>query len=93
MPDTNATDWADIGRQVDVILTNPPYVTQGSSVYRRAVAEIDRPRNGTELHNYYDTGGLGIEAFFLRYITGALKPGGEAFVIVPLGLRVWTGLR
>lgn len=72
--------------QVDAILTNPPYVTQGSSVYRRAVAEIDRPRNGTDLHNYYDTGGLGIEAFFLRYITGALKPGGEAFVIVPLGL-------
>lgn len=27
-----------------------------------------------------------MEALFLRYISGALKPGGRAFVIVPLGL-------
>ena len=27
-----------------------------------------------------------MEALFLRYMSGALKPGGRAFVIVPLGL-------
>jgi type I restriction enzyme M protein len=71
---------------VDVILTNPPYVTQGSAVYRRALAEVNGARNGVSLKDYYDTGGLGVEALFLRYIYGALKKGGRAFVIVPLGL-------
>lgn len=70
----------------DVILTNPPYVTQGSAIYRRTLAEIVGPRNGEDLANYYDTGGLGIESLFLRYISGALKPDGLAFVIVPLGM-------
>jgi type I restriction enzyme M protein len=70
----------------DVILTNPPYVTQGSAVYKTAVAEVPGTRNGKNLRSYYDTGGLGVEALFLRYISGALKPGGRAFVIVPLGL-------
>lgn len=70
----------------DVILTNPPYVTQGSAVYRKAVGEVKGPRNNVSLKDYYDTGGLGVEALFLRYIYGALKKGGRAFVIVPLGL-------
>ena len=73
--------------QVDVILTNPPYVTQGSSIYRKEIERVLGLRNGETLSDYYDTGGLsGVEALFLRYISGALKPGGRAFVIVPLGL-------
>ncbi len=71
---------------VDVILTNPPYVTQGSSIYRKEIERVLGLRNGETLSDYYDTGGLGVEALFLRYISGALKPGGRAFVIVPLGL-------
>ncbi len=71
---------------VDVILTNPPYVTKGSGVYKDEVREAGTGENGTDLRDYYDRSGLGVEALFLRYISGALKPGGRAFVIVPLGL-------
>jgi len=71
---------------VDVILTNPPYVTQGSAIYKKEIAEIRGMRNGVDIRDYYDNGGLGVEALFIRYISGALKPGGRAFVIVPLGM-------
>ncbi len=71
---------------IDVILTNPPYVTQGSAIYRKELAEVDGLRNGLTLNDYYGGCGLGVEALFLRYIAGALKPGGRAFVIVPLGM-------
>lgn len=69
----------------DVILTNPPYVTQGSRIYRDEIAAVMGTKNGTDLRDYYEGCGLGVEALFLRYISGALKPGGRAFVIVPLG--------
>lgn len=71
---------------VDVILTNPPYVTQGSAIYKKELEHLVGHRNGLELRDYYDTGGLGVEALFMRYISGALRGGGRAFVIVPLGM-------
>lgn len=71
---------------VDVILTNPPYVTQGSKIYRDEVGETKGTRNGLDLRDYYDRWGLGVEALFMRYISGALKPGGRAHIIVPLGM-------
>jgi type I restriction-modification system DNA methylase subunit len=71
---------------IDVILTNPPYVTQGSSIYKKELEHVVGTRNGLDLRDYYDKGGLGVEALFMRYISGALKPGGRAFVIVPLGM-------
>lgn len=83
---------------VDVILTNPPYVTDGSSEYRKALADVGtaRPRNATpkkageesdslDLVEYYQGCGLGVESLFMRYISKALKPGGRAFVVLPLG--------
>jgi type I restriction enzyme M protein len=69
-----------------VILTNPPYVTKGSGVYKEEVKEAGVGDNNVDLGEYYDRCGLGVESFFLRYISGALKLGGRAFVIVPLGL-------
>jgi type I restriction enzyme M protein len=69
----------------DVILTNPPYVTQGSRIYRDEIADVKGTKNGVDLRDYYDGCGLGVESLFLRYISGALKPGGRAFLIVPLG--------
>lgn len=71
---------------VDVILTNPPYVTQGSKIYRDEIANVRGLKNGVDLRDYYEGCGLGVESLFLRYISGALKPGGRAFLIVPLGL-------
>jgi type I restriction enzyme M protein len=71
---------------VDVILTNPPYVTQGSAIYKKEIAEIEGTKNGIDLRDYYDGCGLGVESLFLKYISGALKPGAKAFMIVPLGM-------
>ena len=71
---------------VDVILTNPPYVTKGSGVYKDEVREAGTGENGVDLRDYYDRSGLGVEALFIGCISGALKSGGRAFVIVPLGL-------
>ena len=71
---------------IDVVLANPPYVTQGSAIYRKEISAIEGTRNGLVLKDHYDGWGLGVEALFLRYISGALKPGGRAFVIVPLGM-------
>ncbi len=79
---------------VDVILTNPPYVTQGSKIYKDEIAIVHDSRNGLDLRAYYDRAGLGLEALFLRYISGALKagqkPAGRAYVIVPQGLLTRT---
>ena len=58
----------------DVILTNPPYVTKGSGVYKEEVKEVGVGDNNVDLGEYYDRCGLGVESFFLRYISGALKP-------------------
>ena len=71
---------------VDLIMTNPPYVTQGSKVYKDEIKAVDGLHDNQTLSTYYDKTGLGLESLFLRYISGALKPGGTAFVIVPQGM-------
>jgi len=72
--------------KADIILTNPPYVTRGSGVYKDEFTEAGVNSQNIDLSDYYYRAGLGVEALFIRYISGALKPGGRAFVIVPLGL-------
>jgi type I restriction enzyme M protein len=79
-----------IKEAVDVIITNPPYVTKGSGIYKQEIENISGLRNKIDLRDYYNRCGLGLEALFLRYISGALKPGGRAFVIVPQGLLTRT---
>jgi len=76
--------------KVDVILTNPPYVTKGSRIYKEEISNIQGLKNGLDLREYYDRCGLGLESLFVRYISGALKPGGRAFVVVPQGLLTRT---
>lgn len=71
---------------IDVILTNPPYVTKGSGIYKKEIADVKGTRNGLDLRDYYDGCGLGVESLFLRYIAGALKAGGRTLMIVPLGM-------
>ncbi|MFI7585382.1 class I SAM-dependent DNA methyltransferase [Kocuria sp. M1N1S27] len=68
------------------ILTNPPYVTRGSAIYKDTIKLVQGARNGKNLKDYYENAGLGVEALFMRYISGALEPGGRAFVVVPQGL-------
>lgn len=75
-----------IKNKASVIMTNPPYVTQGSQIYKQEIKNVSGLKNGLDLKDYYDRCGLGLESLFLRYISGALKPGGRAFVIVPYGM-------
>ncbi len=71
---------------IDVVLSNPPYVTQGSAIYRKELAALTGPRNSIIPKDYYEGWGLGVEALFMRYVSGCLKAGGRAFIIVPLGM-------
>ena len=63
----------------DLILTNPPYVTSGSKSLRNAI-------DSAGLSNYYPPLGHGTEALAVQWIVKNLKPGGQAFVVVPDGL-------
>ena len=63
----------------DLILTNPPYVTRGSSSIKKALLDEG-------LSDEYEASGRGTESLALQWIINSLKPGGEAFVIVPDGL-------
>ena len=63
----------------DLILTNPPYVTSGSSSLRRAIADEG-------LSQFYTAGGRGTEALAIEWVIRNLKPGGTAMIIVPDGL-------
>jgi len=65
--------------EFDLILTNPPYVTSGSSNLKD---EIEK--NG--LYNYYTVNALGVEGLFMEWIIKALKKNGKAFVVVPDGI-------
>ncbi len=64
----------------DLILTNPPYVTSGSSNYKEAI------KNDGRLSSFYKVNGIGVEGLFLEWILRSLKPGKKAFVIIPDGI-------
>lgn len=66
--------------EYDLILTNPPYVTSGSSNLKE---EINKDE---ELKKYYKVNGIGVEGLFMEWIVRALKPNGKAFVVVPDGI-------
>jgi type I restriction-modification system DNA methylase subunit len=63
----------------DLILTNPPYVTSGSSNIKEEIVK-------SGLENHYTVSGLGVEGLFMEWIVRALKPNGKAFVVVPDGI-------
>jgi type I restriction-modification system DNA methylase subunit len=64
----------------DLILTNPPYVTSGSSNYKDAI------KKDGKLDDFYRVQGIGVEGLFMEWIVRSLKPGRKAFVIVPDGI-------
>lgn len=63
----------------DLILTNPPYVTSGSSSLKHALSDAG-------IADDYPASGRGTESLALQWIIRSLKPGGHAFVVVPDGL-------
>ncbi|MFP3035324.1 MAG: class I SAM-dependent DNA methyltransferase, partial [Candidatus Tisiphia sp.] len=64
----------------DLILTNPPYVTSGSSNIKEEIAK------NITLKNYYKINAIGIEGLFMEWIIKALKKGGKAFIVIPDGI-------
>ncbi len=69
-----------IENEYDLILTNPPYVTSGSSNLKEEISK------DAELKNYYKTNAMGVEGLFMEWVVNALKPNGKAFVVVPDGI-------
>jgi type I restriction enzyme M protein len=69
-----------VENEYDLIVTNPPYVTSGSSNLKEEIK-----KNG-ELVNYYKINAIGVEGLFMEWIIRALKPNGKAFIIVPDGI-------
>ena len=66
--------------EYDLILTNPPYVTSGSSNLKEEI------KKDGELVNYYKINAMGVEGLFMEWIIRALKPNGKAFIVVPDGI-------
>ena len=69
-----------IENEYDLILTNPPYVTSGSSNLKEEIKKDET------LENYYKVNALGVEGLFMEWIVKALKPQGKAFIVIPDGI-------
>lgn len=64
----------------DLILTNPPYVTSGSSSLKNEILE------NTDLSNFYSINAGGVEGLGLEWIIKNLKKEGKAFIVIPDGI-------
>lgn len=69
-----------VEEEYDLILTNPPYVTSGSSNLK------DEIKKDGDLVNYFKINAIGVEGLFMEWIINSLKPNGKAFIIVPDGI-------
>ncbi len=69
-----------VENEYDLILTNPPYVTSGSSNLKEEV------KKSGDLVNYFKVNAMGVEGLFMEWIVKALKPNGKAFIVVPDGI-------
>lgn len=66
----------------DLILTNPPYVTNSSANIKKSASQLMSKDNKP----YYTLKGRGIETLALEWIIKNLNDEGEAIVVVPDGL-------
>ena len=71
----------------DLILSNPPYVTSGSSIIKEELWK--NPMTTNE----YPVGGLGLESLSIEWVIKSLKLGGAAFLIIPDGILARTNGR
>jgi type I restriction-modification system DNA methylase subunit len=68
----------NIVEEYDLVLTNPPYVTSGSSNLKEEIVK-------SGLTTHYKVNATGVEGLFMEWIIRSLKLGGKAFIIVPDG--------
>lgn len=66
--------------KIKLILTNPPYVTSGSSTLKDEIAQ------DTELQKFYSINAGGVEGLALEWIVRSLSAGGKAYVVIPDGI-------
>ena len=64
----------------DFILSNPPYVTSGSSIIKEEIQKTPATVNE------YPVSGLGLESLSIEWVIKSLKPGGRSFLIIPDGI-------
>jgi type I restriction enzyme M protein len=69
----------------DYILSNPPYVTSGSSIIKEEIRKTPRTINE------YPVNALGLEGLSLEWIIKSLRAGGKAFLVIPDGILARTG--
>lgn len=67
--------------EYDLILTNPPYVVNGSGATRIQA----------EATGQYSLGGLGLEALFMEWIMKSTKQGGSSIIVLPDGILTNVG--
>lgn len=63
----------------DIILSNPPYVSSGTSSIKALI-------NEKGLSEMYPSNGRGLEGLAIDWIINALKPNGKAFIVIPDGI-------
>lgn len=61
----------------DLILTNPPFVVSGS----KDIGKIIKANNKRKI--YFGRKYSGVEGLFIQYIVQALKPNGDAWILLP----------
>lgn len=66
----------------DLILTNPPYVTNSSANIKKSASQLMTKHNKP----YYTLKGRGVETLALEWIVKNLNDNGEAIIVIPDGL-------
>ena len=75
-----------VEEKYDWILSNPPYVTSGSSNLKEEIKK-------SGLEYYFKIHASGAEGLFVEWIINALKKGGKAFVVIPDGVMLRNNLK
>ena len=75
----------DENEKYDFILSNPPYVTSGSSIIKEEIQKTVKTKNK------YPVNALGLEGLSIEWIVNSLKKGGKAFIVIPDGILSRVG--
>lgn len=70
----------DESEKYDFIVSNPPYVTSGTSIIKEEIQKTPKTINE------YPINALGLEGLSIEWIIKSLKRGGKTFVIIPDGI-------
>lgn len=82
--------FEDDSKKYDYILSNPPYVISGTRIIKEELKKTSHTKN------QYSINAVGLESIALEWIIKSLKPGGQAYLIIPdgiLGRSVTSSIR